>query len=105
MLASAMNFAIGFFGYPFDGMYEQSITIESHGVSFFLPLNILILISTLSSIIIHWHPIKRNFVAISDGQTTELFPDARTLTNQVKVIVAFGIKGSGREGTFVVITA
>jgi hypothetical protein len=29
MLASALNFAIGFFGYPFDGQYEQSITIES----------------------------------------------------------------------------
>jgi hypothetical protein len=33
MLASAMNFAIGFFGYPFDGMYEQSITVEARGVS------------------------------------------------------------------------
>jgi hypothetical protein len=33
MVASAMNFAIGFFGYPFDGMYEQSITIEAKGVS------------------------------------------------------------------------
>jgi len=32
MLASAMNFAIGFFGYPFDGQYQQSITIEDFGV-------------------------------------------------------------------------
>jgi hypothetical protein len=32
MLASALNFAIGFFGYPFDGQYEQSITIESNKV-------------------------------------------------------------------------
>ena len=32
MLASAMNFAIGFFGYPFDGQYQQSITIEADGV-------------------------------------------------------------------------
>lgn len=32
MLASALNFAIGFFGYPFDGQYEQSITIEATGV-------------------------------------------------------------------------
>jgi hypothetical protein len=32
MLASAMNFAIGFFGYPFDGQYQQSITIEANGV-------------------------------------------------------------------------
>ncbi|KAJ7368930.1 phosphoglycerate mutase-like protein [Mycena albidolilacea] len=31
MLASAMNFAIGFFGYPFEGQYQQSITIEAHG--------------------------------------------------------------------------
>ncbi|KAJ3514189.1 hypothetical protein NLJ89_g2508 [Agrocybe chaxingu] len=31
MLASAMNFAIGFFGYPFDGQYQQSITIEAKG--------------------------------------------------------------------------
>jgi hypothetical protein len=33
MLNSAMNFAIGFFGYPFEGQYQQSITIESAGVS------------------------------------------------------------------------
>lgn len=33
MLASALNFAIGFFGYPFEGQYEQSITIEEDGVS------------------------------------------------------------------------
>lgn len=32
MLASALNFAIGFFGYPFEGQYQQSITIESRGV-------------------------------------------------------------------------
>ena len=32
MLASAMNFAIGFFGYPFDGQYQQSIIIEAFGV-------------------------------------------------------------------------
>jgi hypothetical protein len=32
MLASALNFAIGFFGYPFDGQYEQSITVEKTGV-------------------------------------------------------------------------
>ncbi|KAJ7130984.1 phosphoglycerate mutase-like protein [Mycena filopes] len=31
MLASAMNFAIGFFGYPFEGQYQQSITIEANG--------------------------------------------------------------------------
>lgn len=28
-----MHFAIGFFGYPFEGQYEQSITIEHDGVS------------------------------------------------------------------------
>ena len=32
MLASAMNFAIGLFGYPFDGQYQQSIIIEDFGV-------------------------------------------------------------------------
>ncbi|KAI0327286.1 phosphoglycerate mutase-like protein [Cubamyces sp. BRFM 1775] len=31
MLASAMNFALGFFGYPFEGQYQQSITIEDSG--------------------------------------------------------------------------
>ncbi|KAJ7932197.1 phytase, partial [Mycena leptocephala] len=31
MLASAQNFAIGFFGYPFEGQYQESITIEGHG--------------------------------------------------------------------------
>ncbi|KAK0243834.1 phosphoglycerate mutase-like protein [Armillaria nabsnona] len=31
MLNSAMNFAIGFFGYPFEGQYQQSITIEETG--------------------------------------------------------------------------
>jgi len=34
MLASALNFAIGFFGYPFDGQYQQLITIEHDGVYF-----------------------------------------------------------------------
>ena len=32
MVASATNFAIGFFGYPFEGQYQQSITIEASGV-------------------------------------------------------------------------
>ncbi|KAH9927417.1 phosphoglycerate mutase-like protein [Epithele typhae] len=31
MLSSALNFALGFFGYPFDGQYQQSITIEENG--------------------------------------------------------------------------
>ncbi|KAF9453707.1 phytase [Macrolepiota fuliginosa MF-IS2] len=31
MLASAMNFALGFFGWPYDGQYQQSITIEADG--------------------------------------------------------------------------
>ncbi|KAJ4473127.1 phosphoglycerate mutase-like protein [Lentinula aciculospora] len=31
MLHSALNFAIGFFGYPFEGQYQQSITIEADG--------------------------------------------------------------------------
>ncbi|CAL1711173.1 unnamed protein product [Somion occarium] len=31
MLASALNFAIGFFGFPYEGQYQQSITIEAHG--------------------------------------------------------------------------
>lgn len=33
MLASAVNFALGFFGWPLDGKYEQVITIEASGVS------------------------------------------------------------------------
>ncbi|KAG8934951.1 hypothetical protein FRC02_008933 [Tulasnella sp. 418] len=33
MLHSALNFAIGFFGYPFEGQYEQSITYETPGVN------------------------------------------------------------------------
>jgi hypothetical protein len=33
MLASALNFAIEFFGYPFEGQYQQLITIEHTGVS------------------------------------------------------------------------
>ncbi|RPD81516.1 phosphoglycerate mutase-like protein [Lentinus tigrinus ALCF2SS1-7] len=31
MLASALNFAIGFFGFPYEGQYQQSITIEENG--------------------------------------------------------------------------
>ncbi|KAI0342559.1 phosphoglycerate mutase-like protein [Trametopsis cervina] len=31
MLASALNFAAGFFGIPYDGLYQQSITIEANG--------------------------------------------------------------------------
>jgi hypothetical protein len=34
MLASALNFAIGFFGYPFENQYQQLITIEHNGVTF-----------------------------------------------------------------------
>lgn len=37
MWSSAMHFAIGFFGYPFEGQYEQSITIEHDGVNFAVP--------------------------------------------------------------------
>jgi len=44
MWSSAMHFVIGFFGYPFEGQYEQSITIEHDGVSlqslFVIPTNI-----------------------------------------------------------------
>ena len=36
MLASALNFAIGFFGYPFERQYQQSITIEDIGVCEYL---------------------------------------------------------------------
>lgn len=32
MLASAMNFGIGFFGWPYEDQYQQSITIEADGV-------------------------------------------------------------------------
>lgn len=32
MLYSALNFAIGFFGYPHQDKYLQSITIEALGV-------------------------------------------------------------------------
>lgn len=35
MLHSALNFAVGFFGLPLEGKYQQSITIEARGVSFF----------------------------------------------------------------------
>lgn len=34
MHASAVNFALGFFGWPLDGKYEQVITIEARGVGF-----------------------------------------------------------------------
>jgi hypothetical protein len=44
MWSSAMHFAIGFFGYPFEGQYQQSITIENDGVSFsslfIIPINV-----------------------------------------------------------------
>lgn len=32
MLASAINFAMGFFGWPIEKQYQQSITIEALGV-------------------------------------------------------------------------
>lgn len=35
MLNSAINFALGFFGHPLEGKYQQSITIEADGVSEF----------------------------------------------------------------------
>lgn len=33
MLASALNFAAGFWGIPYEDKYLQSITIEARGVS------------------------------------------------------------------------
>jgi hypothetical protein len=33
MLQSALHFAVGFFGLPLEGKYQQSITIEADGVS------------------------------------------------------------------------
>ena len=33
MLYSALNFAAGFFGIPYEGQYLQSVTIEANGVS------------------------------------------------------------------------
>ena len=39
MWSSAMHFAIGFFGYPFEGQYEQSVTIEHDGVSLWSSLS------------------------------------------------------------------
>lgn len=54
MWSSAMHFAIGFFGYPFEGQYEQSVTIEHDGVSlrslFIIPTNVITISSTT-----HWH--------------------------------------------------
>lgn len=40
MLASAQNFAIGFFGYPFEGQYQLSITLEAPHVriTFFITI-------------------------------------------------------------------
>ena len=35
MLNSAINFALGFFGHPLEGKYQQSITIEADGASDF----------------------------------------------------------------------
>lgn len=32
MLHSALNFAVGFFGLPLEGQYQQSILIEDRGV-------------------------------------------------------------------------
>lgn len=32
MLYSALNFAVGFFGLPIEGKYQQSVTIEADGV-------------------------------------------------------------------------
>ena len=34
MLASALNFAAGFWGIPYEHKYLQSITVEARGVSF-----------------------------------------------------------------------
>ena len=32
MLKSALNFAVGFFGFPIEGKYLQTVTIEEDGV-------------------------------------------------------------------------
>jgi hypothetical protein len=44
MVKSAENFAVGFFGYPLDGQYQQSIMIQAPGVCTIIsiPLHVLI---------------------------------------------------------------
>lgn len=59
MLSSAMHFAIGFFGYPFEGQYEQSVTIEHEGVSVRCPSLLLLLIPTHVSSTTPWHRTRR----------------------------------------------
>lgn len=41
MHASAVNFALGFFGWPLGRKYEQVITIEASGVSFMFRFSLL----------------------------------------------------------------
>ena len=61
MLYSALNFAAGFFGIPYEKQYLQSIQIEERGVCSYL----LVSASTeltmvfIHSSTAHWHPIKR----------------------------------------------
>lgn len=54
MLYSALNFAAGFFGIPYEKQYLQSIQIEERGVCpclFFSALTELTILSTNSSIV------------------------------------------------------
>ena len=59
MWSSAMHFAIGFFGYPFEGQYEQSITIENDGVSLWSLSIVSTDICRHPSSTIRWHRKKR----------------------------------------------
>ena len=64
MLSSAMHFAIGFFGYPFEGQYQQSITIEHEGVSFTDPFVFPPKIC-LNSSTTRWHQTRRRSETIN----------------------------------------
>jgi len=65
MLASALNFAIGFFGYPLEGKYQQSITIEAHGVCVLVfGIDGPLMVSPYSSIIHLLLTIRMNFYCL-----------------------------------------
>ncbi len=68
MLYSALNFAAGFFGIPYEGQYLQSVTIEANGVrQLYLPVYNNLLIQSIYSTTILSRLTRRK------SQTTILF--------------------------------
>ena len=104
MLSSALNFAIGFFGYPIKGKYEQSITIEANGVRVLGLLELiahklkLMTYSSTTPLLL----MKRmySYLLFYSFSDLPIVIDAPMLESVIKLIVEYGTLNDGMIFTF-----